>query len=372
MDKKIIGIDVSKKTLDVAFYDGKLKSHKKVSNDVTGFQEMEVWLSSLSLDGSECFFCMEHTGEYTYSLTAYLQEKEWAYSVVGGIDVKRYFPYRKGKSDKADSAMIAQYAYERKEQLKLSKMRPSIVYQLRSLYNERNLYTKQRADLKAQITEDRIYDSEAKKLRLKRQIENLSLAIREVESEIQALIDSEESFHKNYDLCLTIPGIGKVSAWQIIIATGNFTAFKSARKFASYICVAPFPYASGTSIRGRDHTSHVGRKDIKATLTQAAKSASYHDTQTKEYLARKVSEGKNYGVVINAIRFKLLCRIFAVIKRQQPYVETYAYKAKQNSSVGERRAARGRTTGPDERNSSVGYTNLVKSSSLTIINPKYN
>lgn len=328
MKKNILGVDVSKKTLDVAFYDGKLKSHIKVSNDSDGFSEITKWLESLSLEGDDCFFCMEHTGEYTYSLSCFLQEKGWEYSIVGGIDVKRYFPYKKGKSDKADSAMIAQYAFERKNQLTPSKMRPSIVYELRGLYNERDMYIRQRAELKGQLTENRLYDTDRKKERIKKEIEHLSSVISEVEADIQVLIESEESMKKNYDLCLSIPGIGKVSAWQLIISTGNFTMFKSARKYASYVCVAPFPYSSGTSIRGRDHTSHMGRKDIKAILTQAAKSASYHDAQTKEYMLRKIGEGKNYGVVINAIRFKLICRIFAVIKRQQPYVETYAYKAK--------------------------------------------
>ena len=44
------------------------------------------------------------------------------------------------------------------------------------------------------------------------------------------------------------------------------------------------------------------------------------DTNIKKYYERKMAEGKAYGVVANAIKFKLLLRMFAVIKRQTPFV----------------------------------------------------
>ena len=39
----------------------------------------------------------------------------------------------------------------------------------------------------------------------------------------------------------------------------------------------------------------------------------------QEYYHRKVAEGKNKMSVINAIRNKLIHRIFAVVKRSTPY-----------------------------------------------------
>ena len=47
------------------------------------------------------------------------------------------------------------------------------------------------------------------------------------------------------------------------------------------------------------------------------------DKEIKAYYERKVLEGKNKMGVINAIRNKLLLRIFAVIRDQRPYVENY-------------------------------------------------
>ena len=65
--------------------------------------------------------------------------------------------------------------------------------------------------------------------------------------------------------------------------------------------------------------------NLKAELTQAAVNASRWDTGLKNYFNRKMKEKggerHNYGIVLNAVKFKLICRMFAVIKRQTPYIE---------------------------------------------------
>ena len=58
-----------------------------------------------------------------------------------------------------------------------------------------------------------------------------------------------------------------------------------------------------------------------------ALSTKKHDAEIKQYYNRKVEEGKNKMLVINNIRNKLLTRIFAVVKRQQPYVNLQKFAA---------------------------------------------
>jgi transposase len=65
---------------------------------------------------------------------------------------------------------------------------------------------------------------------------------------------------------------------------------------------------------------------MKALLSNAATSAIVHDSQTKGYYDRKIGEGKTYGNVINAVKNKIVARIFAVVRCQTPYVDTFAYK----------------------------------------------
>ena len=136
-------------------------------------------------------------------------------------------------------------------------------------------------------------------------------------------------------LLSSIPGIGLVTAVALILATNNFTAFDDGRKFASYCGVAPFEHTSGTSIRGRTvrrtaKTSHLANKRIKTLLSNEAASAIQSDEELKAYFHRKVAEGKSRRgtakmVVINAIRAKLINRVFATINRGTEYVVLRQY-----------------------------------------------
>lgn len=45
--------------------------------------------------------------------------------------------------------------------------------------------------------------------------------------------------------------------------------------------------------------------------------------QLKAYYQRKVGEGKNPMSVLNAVRFKLICRIFSVVKRNEGLKKEY-------------------------------------------------
>jgi hypothetical protein len=52
-------------------------------------------------------------------------------------------------------------------------------------------------------------------------------------------------------------------------------------------------------------------------------SAIQHDVELKQYYQRKVAEGKNKMSVVNAVRNKLILRIFAVLRDNRPWVENY-------------------------------------------------
>ncbi len=114
---------------------------------------------------------------------------------------------------------------------------------------------------------------------------------------------------------LSIKGIGSVNAISAIVHTNNFKGFETARQYACYLGIAPFGRTSGTSIKGKPKVSHIGAKLLKADLSQAAKSAVVWDREMKIYYERKIKEGKAYGVVLNAVKFKLVCRMFAVVRR---------------------------------------------------------
>jgi len=136
------------------------------------------------------------------------------------------------------------------------------------------------------------------------------------------IIESDEGFNFNYELLTSITGIGKVNAWMTIAFTENFTSFPDARTYAVYVGVIPFDHSSGTSVHKNKRVSRLANKWIKAELSQAAKSAYCWDDEIREYGEKKLKT-KSWGKVMNNIKFKLILRMFSVVKRGEKYVENY-------------------------------------------------
>jgi transposase len=128
---------------------------------------------------------------------------------------------------------------------------------------------------------------------------------------------------KSFRLAMSVKGIGPIIAAMMIVTTNNFTSFENGRKYACYAGVAPFGHTSGSSCRGRSKVSFLANKKIKTLLSNGAQSAIRWDPELRVYYQRKKREGKEHKLIINAVSCKLVNRIFAVVKRQQPYVTTY-------------------------------------------------
>jgi len=124
----------------------------------------------------------------------------------------------------------------------------------------------------------------------------------------------------------SVTGIGVIIAAFMIVSTNNFTSFENGRKYACYAGIAPFDYSSGTSIKGKTKVSQMGNKRVKSLLSNGANSALRHDPEIKAYYARKMAENKDHKLIVNSICCKLVNRVFAVIKRQTPYVRIYHHE----------------------------------------------
>lgn len=128
---------------------------------------------------------------------------------------------------------------------------------------------------------------------------------------------------RQYELLCSVDGIGDRTAIKMIVETNAFKDFSDPRKFCCHAGVAPFSYTSGSSQKSRNKVSHRADKSIKKLLHLAALSIIKNNGELHDYYLRKVDEGKNKMSVINAVRAKLVLRMFAVIRNNQPYQKNY-------------------------------------------------
>ncbi len=124
----------------------------------------------------------------------------------------------------------------------------------------------------------------------------------------------------------SITGIGQVTAVALLAYTKGFTAFSNAKELACYCGVVPFAKKSGTSIRFKPTVSPYANRKLKKLLHLCALSAIRNDIEIQTYFERKVREGKNKMSVINAVRNKLIHRVFAVIRDDRSYEKNYVRK----------------------------------------------
>jgi transposase len=320
----IIGVDVSKSKLDYHCY-GHSATPEPVVNNAKGHRQLQKWIKlEVSRQKEEVLIVMEYTGIYTYNLERFLEQQGWKYVKRPALDIKRSVGMQRGKSDKADARMISKYGWMNRDILKPMKPTSDKLVELQQLMAYRDKLVADKASHQARLKE--LEEQMGRKLgdkisqSAKYIMEVLAVEIEELEKSIKECLVTDETLQTNYDLLVSIRGIGFVSAVAIIIATENFTRFNDHRKFACYCGVAPFTHTSGSSIRGKTRVSHLANKKIKSLLTLAAFTAVRYDADLKAKYEQKRKEGKPLMSVINIIRAKLIERIFTVINRQTPYV----------------------------------------------------
>lgn len=327
--KEIIGIDVSKKVIDVCLYSN--QKVKQFQNSKKGMHAFINWLKSNVVDFKCALFVFEHTGMYSYLITKTLASKHYPYFIASGLEIKRSMGIVRGKDDIIDAKRIALYGYRLRDEIKPTKNSKQEIHQLKALMSLKKKLIKQRAAYKGTLKEQSLIYSKKDFQKVfdvqHKIIKYLSKQIKAIEVDIEAIIKSDKELYTNYKLITSIKGIGKEMSITVIIYTHNFTKFDNWRKFASYCGIAPFPYQSGTTIKGRNKVSHLANKKIKSLIHMCAITSILHNPEMKQFYDKRVAQGKSKMSTINIIRNKLIARIFAVVKRQTPYVDTLKYAA---------------------------------------------
>lgn len=315
----IVGIDVSKHTLDVCIKPaGKTL---QISNDVAGFKSLKQEFKGF---GPELILVVfEHTGLYSFKLERFLSTHCIPFCKLPALEIKRSIGMVRGKTDHIDAGRIAQYAWLRRNELNSTKMSSENIIQLRRLLSLRAKLVKDRSSYITRQKEIKFTGAyQNVEIKTHERIINLfTVEIQKVEKLIDQLIVADEKLLQTTMLLQSIKGIGKIIAAYMIAYTENFEKFSNARKFNCYAGIAPFNHESGTSIRSRARVSHLANKEIKSLLNLAACSAIRFNTELKEYYQRRVGEGKRKMSCLNIIRSKIVARMFSIIKRQTPYQE---------------------------------------------------
>jgi len=303
----------------------------EVDNNV---RAITSWLKSLKqhhcVDLTQAIFCMEHTGIYGFILMRNLHSRGFKICVENAANIKLSLGLQRGKNDQVDAQRIAEYAMRYTDKLKQWQPKRPVVQKLNILNRQRGQLIKVRTILTSNVNESkRFIEKDDHRLLVRSAqatLKGLAQDIKRIDKQIEDLIKSDENLNKLNSFITSVRGVGIVTSSAVIVRTNEFQDYTDANKFACTAGVAPFDHSSGKSVRGKPRVSHKAYKDLKTLLHMCAVGAISRQGELKDFYDRKVSSGKNKMLALNAVRNKLVHRIFAVVRDEVMYDSNYQYR----------------------------------------------
>ena len=235
--------------------------------------------------------------------------------------------FERGSDDKTACVKIARYAMRYQEEVKLWEPADSNMEKIKNLITQRDRIINAVTQLSVPIKELKDCGCEAEAKQMEKIQKPALAALQKTKKNIEGLItktvQQDEQINKKVALVQSIKGIGPVTAVALLVYTKSFDKFSNAKQLACYCGVVPFKKESGTSVRYKPTVSPFANKKLKKLLHLCALSAIKNDKELHLYFERKVMEGKNKMSVINAVRNKLVHRVYAVLRDDRIFEENY-------------------------------------------------
>lgn len=314
---KIIGIDISKQTFDVAYQKEKKWNFFQLSNTQKGFKAL---LSHLSKE--DCVV-MEASGPYYLALAQYLHQEGYKVVVENPLVIKRYSQMKlyRAKTDKKDAQTIAQYASS--NELKLWEPDSASIIEIKQLQTAiegiQKMIRQSKNQLSAFKSSGALSPTLAKELsKTIKYLEKRQVTLENKQREIV-----EANYKQTIDDITSIPSIGNKTATMLTVATNNFTKFAHYKQLIAFVGFSPRVYQSGSSVKGKGRICKMGKAQLRKLLYMCTWTAKKYNKACKQMYERLKAKGKPERVIKIAIANKLLKQVFAIATSKKKYNENY-------------------------------------------------
>lgn len=315
--------------LEWAVFDGKsVILQSQSANSEAGIKTALKLIKALpgfKLADSVC--CMEHTGTYNAHLLSHLHKTNLPIWLESSLQIKKAGGLQRGKTDAIDAQRIAEYAFRFRDQVHLWQPPRPVVQKLAALSALRQRLILVRQQLQQPISEQQGFIDKALHKQLAKNcrasLKAIEADLANADEQINKLIEQDERLKQLFEWITSVPGVGSATATEVIVATDEFKAIRDPKKLACHAGVAPFEYKSGSSVRGKTRVSQHARLRLKSLFHLGSMSAIRMKGELQDYYQRKVKEGKNKMLVLNAVRNKLIHRVCSVVHRGQKYDKNY-------------------------------------------------
>ncbi len=319
MSLPVLGIDIAKETYAVALLIDDRCAQREFPNRPRRFETLTTWLRKHGV--SHVHACLEATGRYGEDLAEYLLQQGHTVSVINPARIKAYMHSQlaRNKTDKLDAALIAHFC-QTQNPPPWSPPAPEIrelhelLHQYTALQDARQREANRlQAGLRAQIVQDLI----------QAHLDFLDQQLEEIKRLIREHINRHPHLKAQCDLLTTIPGIGDITAAQLLAV--EISRFEDARALTAYSGLNPMVRTSGKSIHRKPHLSKIGDAALRHALYFPALSAKRSNPIVHAFCERLAERGLCKMAILGAAMRKLLCLAYGVLKSGQPFDPSYAF-----------------------------------------------
>jgi transposase len=313
LPKVVVGVDVSKDTLDLHMLPSNAKLH--VSNSDDGFEKILAWLKPYTIEQVVC----EATGGYEFRLVQSLRNSNYATWIAEPGLIKNFIKSKgiKFKTDSHDAYMIALFASANESPYKAhtpseQESKLAALVKIRTDLCTTLLMEKNRIKHPKQM-----YGKEI----LRKHIAFLEKAIKAVEKDIDQVIAQCNNLSKRVAALESIPGIGRATA-AAILALVPEVGYLTDKQVAALFGLAPYAQQSGRSnwayyIKG-------GRFEPRRKLYMAALVAVRFNPILRALYNKLIQKGKRAKVALVAVMRKLAIILNAILRKGTLWSENYA------------------------------------------------
>ena len=321
----IIGIDVSKTSLDCAYLrdpDQKRTQRLRCDNDVNCFASLIAWAETRSgLCVKSLAFVIEPTNVYHEQLVQFLHASGATVYLVNPGRVRKF---AEGigilsKNDLVDADLLVRYGLLAK---KLNAYAPVAqeINDLRSLLNRLDVLER---DLRSELNRQEKAGKTMVFHRLERQsiarnVKRLKTEIKTFKGALRQCVKLSSSLQQCFELLCSVPGVGEKTAWIMMVILGS-RSFTSAPEVASFLGLNPIEKRSGNSQYRRPRLSKSGSRHYRQQLYFPAIVATRKNPDIKALYERLLAADKTKMCALGAAMRKLVHIGYGVIKTQTPY-----------------------------------------------------
>lgn len=319
----VLGVDIAKAKFDVALYtQGKAAAHESFRNDPDGFARLDEWLHRRHID--QVHACMESTNTYWEQVALHLQQAGHTVSVVNPAQIKGFAKSElsRTKTDPTDADLIARFCAS-KQPPAWTPPTPEI-RELRALVRRLDDLNQMLSQEENRLTKD--VSSPVVRHSLETTITVLKQQIKEVKRQIDDHLDQHPQLRQQADLIASIPGVGTLTAANLIAEFQDIRSFQDGRQLAAYAGLSPQQGLSGSSVRRKTRLCKIGSARLRKALYMPAVVALRYNPAVQVFADRLREHGKHTRCILGAIMRKLLHWVHGVLKSGRAFDAAFAIR----------------------------------------------